>query len=817
MDHQPDRYDVFLSHNSADKPAVEELARRLVQAGLSPFLDIWHLIPGEPFQEAIEEALDQCATVAVFVGPAGAGPWQHEEMRVAIQRRADARRAGLRPFRVIPVLLPGAERGERSKLPDFLVQATWVEFHSTLDDEQAFHRLAAGIRGQAPGPGPGQAALEGECPYRGLLYFDVEHAPFFFGREALTGWLVDALRGDNRFLAIIGPSGSGKSSLARAGLVAALKQGALDGSAAWPVAIFRPGNRPLESLADALQGATGIAPSPSALRDLIESLRDDQRMLHLSVRLALQKAPPESRLLLLADQFEEVFTLCSDERERQALIDNLLYAASAAGGRTVVILAMRADFYPRCAGYPSLAAALSDRQVLVGPMTDEELGRAIERPAQLAGCELEPGLAKRLRQDVQDQPGGLPLLQDALLELWQRRTGRRLTHEAYEAIGGVEGALELRAEAVYAALSPPEQQICQYIFLRLTQPGEGTEDTKRRASIQELVPAAEAAAPIEAVVNKLSDEKTRLITTEGERQERYVEVAHEALIRVWSRLQGWIDADRAGLLVHRRLTEAAQEWTRLKQDPSVLYRGARLAEAHEWSEAHPGELNEQERAFVRASQAARTRGTRLRYGAVIAIAALLVTALAVFATSQSRLAVERGHSQATATVLKGEADLARETAVAAFNTRSTAVAVSKSAQATAEVNERLAVAAQQTAVAEADNAKREKLHSRSGELAALADLSIQTDPELGILLASEAISTTQTAQAEEALRRSLLASHVAATLPHDQAVYGRRVQPGRQEARIWHLRRANSSVGGEHISAALSTDRALQPHDPAGL
>ena len=206
----------------------------------------------------------------------------------------------------------------------------------------------------------------------------MEHAPFFFGREALTGWLVDALRGDNRFLAIIGPSGSGKSSLARAGLVAALKQGALDGSATWPIAIFRPGNRPLESLADALHSATGIAPSPSALRDLIESLRGDQRMLHLSVRLALQKAPPESRLLLLADQFEEVFTLCPDERERQALIDNLLYAASAAGGRTVVILAMRADFYPKCAGYPSLAAALSDHQVLVGPMTDEELGRAIE-------------------------------------------------------------------------------------------------------------------------------------------------------------------------------------------------------------------------------------------------------------------------------------------------------------------------------------------------------------------------------------------------------------------------------------------------------
>ena len=219
-----------------------------------------------------------------------------------------------------------------------------------------------------------------------------------------------------------------------------------------------------------------------------------------------------------------------------------------------------------------------------------------------------------------------------------------MTHEAYEAIGGVEGALELRAEAVYGELNPAEQQICQHIFLRLTQPGEGTEDTKRRASIQELVPAAEAAEPVEAVVEKLSDEKARLVTTEGEQRERYVEVAHEALIRVWSRLRGWIDADRAGLLVHRRLTEAAQEWTRLKQDPNALYRGARLAEALEWSEAHPGEPNEEEQAFVRASQAAQTRGARLRYGTVVAIAALLITALAVFAERQTRgapLAIRR--------------------------------------------------------------------------------------------------------------------------------------------------------------------------------
>jgi WD40 repeat protein/energy-coupling factor transporter ATP-binding protein EcfA2 len=678
MNNLPPRYHVFLSHNSADKPAVEELARRLVQLGLNPFLDIWHLIPGEPFQDAIEEALDQCATVAVFVGPSGRGPWQHEEMRVAIQRRVNARRAGLRPFRVIPVLLPGADRGERSKLPDFLVQATWVEFHSTLDDEQAFHRLVAGIRGRAPGPGLGQAAFEGECPYRGLLFFDVEHARFFFGREALTEWLVNALRKNNRFLAIVGPSGSGKSSLARAGLVAALKQGALDCSAGWSIAIFRPGNRPLENLAAALYEAMGATPTPSALRDLIESLRGDQRMLHLSVRLALRDIPPDARLLLLVDQFEEAFTLCPDQDERQALFDNLLYASRVADGQTIVIPVMRADFYPKCAAYPGLAAALSDHQVLVGPMTDEELLRAIERPAQLTGCELEAGLVERLMQDVRNQPGELPLLQDALLELWRCRNGRRLTHQAYEAIGGIEGALELRAESVYGELTPTEQQICRHIFLQLTQPGEGTEDTKRRVSFHELQPTPEAAELVEAVAQKLASERARLVTIEGEQQGRYVEVAHEALIRDWSRLRGWIDADREGLLVHRHLREAASEWERLQHDLSALYRGIRLAQAMEWAQAHPDDLDEQERTFLRASKTAEARGASLRYSAVVAIVALALAALFIYALSSQSLA--RG-SRSAELVAQAEASITSDPelsiglALEAISTAQTAPAV----------------------------------------------------------------------------------------------------------------------------------------------
>jgi hypothetical protein len=205
------RHDVFLSYSSADRPAVEELARRLVREGIEPWADQWNLIPGDAWQPAIERALDDCAACAVLIGPGGVVAWQHEEMRKAIDRRVAGTRAittDLRnSFRVIPVLLPGVERPEPGRLPAFLTATTWVEFRAGLDDPQAFHRLVCGIRGVEPGAAPGDAAFEGICPYRGLEIFDVAHAPFFFGREALTEWLVQ--------LGIIGPTATSSAASRR--------------------------------------------------------------------------------------------------------------------------------------------------------------------------------------------------------------------------------------------------------------------------------------------------------------------------------------------------------------------------------------------------------------------------------------------------------------------------------------------------------------------------------------------------------------------------------------------------------------------------
>lgn len=657
------RYDVFLSHASADKPAVQELARRLRERGLEPWLDVWNLIPGAAWQEAIEVALEHSAACAVCLGPGGTGPWQNAEMRAALSRQHETGR-----MRVIPVLLPGAERGERSRLPPFLAENTWVEFHHGLDDEGALHRLACGIRGIEPGLGPGEAIVPGASPYRGLEHFRVEDAPFFFGREALIGWLLDKLRpgrAASRLLALVGPSGSGKSSLVHAGLLAALARGEeIAGSENWPVVTCRLGEKPLEDLAVALGGnATEL---PTRIRDLAEN----PRMLHLTARLALGGAPPERRYVVVIDPFEPLFTRCHDEAERRAFLGNLLEATAAADGPTVVILTLRSDFLGRAAAYPELAAALSDRQVLVGPMSPAELKRAIERPARLAGGDLEGGLTELLLRDIENQAGSLPLLAHTLFVLWEKRDGRSMTRAAYETIGGVAGALDGHAETAFGELSLPEQAVCRRVFLRLVQMGEGAVVTRRFRTLSELVPSGSSdleREDIERVVRLLAD--ARLLTTEGKDGPPRVTLAHEALIRGWKRLGEWIEKDRAARRLRDELDAAAQKWLQSGRDPADLYRGARLAQAEEWADEHPGELNQSEHEFLQASLALRDeegsrervraqRFKRLSVGlASVAVLFLFAMVLAVVQWRQ----VERQSQRNMATTLARQAQTVFET------------------------------------------------------------------------------------------------------------------------------------------------------------
>jgi WD40 repeat protein len=629
-------YSVFLSHSSEDKPVIEEIARRLAKSGLTPWLDAWNLIPGEPWQPALEDAIRHCDCCAVFIGAGEAGPWQREEMRTAINRRVTDTEGR---FRVIPVILPGG-RKDRRNMPDFLVNATWVEFGETLDDEHAFHRLVCGIRGIAPGPGPGQAIYEGECPYRGLQFFDVADAGLFFGRRALAARLVDAIRPEpggsgHRFLGLIGPSGSGKSSLARAGLLAAIRRGEIPGSANWPIAACRPGASPLESLAVCLVQANGDRQTPSAVREKIRELAEDERTLHQFTRLWLGHVP-DRRFVVLVDQMEELFTMCGEESERRAVIDNLVYASSVRSGQTIVVVTLRAEVYGECCLHPGLASILSARHFLVGPMSEAELREAIGRPAQLTGWEFEPGLIDALLNDVREQPGCLPLLQYTLRELWARRKGRRLTHAAYDGIGRVAGAIERRAEAIYGDLSQSEQRLCRWIFLRLVQPVYGGRYVRRVAAWNELMPAGENPAIAESVIAKLSGPESRLLIVEAEiaaaeenvvaagvstedgglrrsrtsaGATRHVEIAHEALIRSWERLRTWLNEHQEFQLWQKRLRLAQEEWERADRHPDSLLRGLPLDEAEQWvllrSNDLPGGLpavTREEQDFVEASK-----------------------------------------------------------------------------------------------------------------------------------------------------------------------------------------------------------------------
>jgi WD40 repeat protein len=447
------------------------------------------------------------------------------------------------------------------------------------------------------------------CPYRSLLAFHEEHAGSFFGREGLTRRLLDRLEavlgaGDGyRLLAIIGLSGSGKSSLARAGLLAALKRGEITGSEEWHIARCRPGADPLDSLALAL-GHSGALDQEEA-GELYRGMQESERALHR----ATIRYSPDRRLVVLVDQLEEVFALCEAEELRQAFINNLCYAAGVMGGQTIVLLVLRADFYGHCADY-DLARVLPTHQVLIEPMSGDELRRAIEQPAFLSGRAFEARLVDRLLEDVRGHPGGLPLLQYTLTELWARCRGEQLTFHAYAEIGGLTGSLERQAEHLYSTLSADERAICKRILLRMVQPGEGTGDTCRRVPYVELSHPDTTTPELEAIVGKLVT--ARLITSGGDRGGRFVEVAHEALVHGWSRLHAWVDGNRESLRTHRRLAEATREWVESHRDASYLYWGIRLDRLEQWVDTHEADLSVQEHTFMSACRAERDAQRRHR-------------------------------------------------------------------------------------------------------------------------------------------------------------------------------------------------------------
>ncbi|MFI6511878.1 WD40 repeat domain-containing protein [Streptosporangium sp. NPDC050855] len=569
--------------------------------------------------------------------------------------------------------LAQAARGE--KLPSLAVTLAYVRAcgGDTAEWETRWRRIAEEVRASPADAGDDEG---GETPYLGLAAFQEEDAERFHGREGIVDELIARLA-RQRFLAVFGASGVGKSSLLRAGLIPRARACESADGGGWRPVLMTPGAHPLREYATRLATANGTSPD-----ELYAALLDDPSCLPGMLGRVSPRQPVGGTLLLVIDQFEEVFTLCHDTRERGRFIAALSAHAGRADDRTRVVLGVRADFYAHCADHPVLAAALTDAQMLIAPMATEELRQAVTQPARDAGCTVEGALLAAIIADTAGRPGSLPLLSHALVETWHRRRGNTLTLAGYRAAGGIHGALVKTAETLYATLTPAQRSCARNLLIRLTALGEGTGDTARRITRGEL----DADNPDTRAVLDLFAE-ARLITLGDDT----VEIAHETLIRAWPRLRQWLTADREGLRVHRQLTEAARTWEALDHDPGALYRGARLAIAREWV-THDGRrdtLNRVERVFldtsIRSEDAERTR--IVRRGRQLRRLALGLAFLLLATTGTGVVAVRQWHDAEHAHQVALSRQLAAQTLTLADSEPGTAMLLAAEAFASAPTAE----------------------------------------------------------------------------------------------------------------------------------
>jgi WD40 repeat protein/DNA-binding SARP family transcriptional activator len=557
--------------------------------------------------------------------------------------------------------------------------------------------------------------VEARNPYKGLRPFTEADARDFFGREGLIRRLVTRL-GEagpgSRLLAVVGASGSGKSSVVRAGLVPAIRDGALGGPENPFVAEMFPGEHPIDELEAALL-RVAVHPVPR----LRERLDSGSRGLLEVVDLV---APGEAEIVVLVDQFEEAFTLTTDERERELFLESLRVAAADAESRLRVIVTLRADFYDRPLVYPRFGELVAQRTEAVPPLTPDELEQAIRGPAERIGVRPEPGLVAEMIADVAHQPGALPLLQYALTELFEHRDDDRLTIAAYREIGGIAGALSARADRIYESTEPHGRRATKQVFLRLVTLGEGREDTRRRVPRGELDALDVDQEAIERAVNSFGGHRLLTFDREPSTREPTVEIAHEALLSAWERLRKWVDDAREDLRQERGLARAAVEWRGSGGDPSFLLRGARLEQLESWAATTDLAIGRPERAYLKASTDGRDR---------------------------EREEEERRREREARIERRSKHRLRGLVAVFA------AAAVAAGALTFVAANQR-------------GRAQRAAAVATARELAASALANREPDPELSVLLAIEAVQATRSSggtpvpEAQEALHRAVVASRL---------------------------------------------------------
>lgn len=565
------------------------------------------------------------------------------------------------------------------------------------------------------------AVFDVENPYKGLRPFSQVDASRFFGRGRIVDRLVSRLgesgsRG--RFVAVVGPSGSGKSSMVKAGLLPALGKGALPGSDTWFVVEMSPAPHPFEELENAL---TGVAVDPPTT--LLGQLAASETGLR---RAARQLLPEESQLLLVVDQFEELFTQV-DQDAADRFVDALVDAVTGEHSNVRVVVTLRADFYDRPLRHRKLGELLREGTEIITPMSPEELERAITGPAGALGVSFEPAVVAELIRDVADRAGALPLLQYTLTELFEGRRSATIPLSDYQALGGISGALVERAEGLLAGLGSEARDAARQFFLRLVTLGEGTEDTRRRVLLAELRQLSVNPHDLDQVLDTFG--RHRMISFDRDPISRgpTAEISHEALLTQWTRLTEWIDAARHDVRNQRRLAQAMGEWQSANRGDDYLLRGGRLDQLSGWLKSTSVPLSASEREFLiasleerdraegeqrerdeRAAEAERSARQRLRLLSVVGGAAVIVALLAVFAFVQRQAARD---SEAEAVAAEADAIIARDRAVAAEDE-------ARAAEATVEQSR------------------------RALELASEADRSLDPDPELSLLLAIEAVRAT---------------------------------------------------------------------------
>ena len=527
-------------------------------------------------------------------------------------------------------VLPGPQTPQAERATALL---KWAEGNGPgLQDVQAMVDAVLGREGPA---------AEGICPYKGLAYFDCNDADYqyFYGRAALTQTLLQKVEQGN-FLAIVGASGSGKSSVLRAGLLQQLKQ-----RGDCEIRILVPGEHPLQNLARAF-----VDERASRLDRADQQAKAEDRIQEGAAGLRrLVQTSDSARVILVVDQFEEAFTLCRDMEERQAFFATLLGAlATTDTSQLCVVLTMRSDFMGKCfeQRYGGLGEQVQQHLVAVYPMELDELTQAIAEPARKVGLGVEPGLVKVLLEEVENSPGSLPLLQYTLKELWQRRQDNQLQLDTYLQMGGINGTLDQRATELYNSFDAYQQRTVRHLFQQLTQLGEDTEDTRRRVFLDNLIAAPlHPADRVQTVIEKLSNKDNRLLVTsevvsKGNATERraIVDVAHEALIRHWRLLRQWIEQNRDLLRQQRRIETNAVTWQEHQQSKGYLLQGLPLDEATQFQkqQADTFPLSDAARAFIQKSRRQRQL-SRVKNASWLIFPALLMTGIVDYSLHRSKI------------------------------------------------------------------------------------------------------------------------------------------------------------------------------------